>query len=227
MSRADRHSRQRYRVMAPVYDVVSLEWPLYRAGRVAGIRAARLRPGHQVLDVGCGTGLSLPLLSDAVGPRGRVIGLDPSTAMLRRAARREVTAGASLLPVDAAGLRAEDLSGAGVHEPVHAAVFAYSLSVMPDWRPAWAAVTGLLAPGARVVVVDLAPPTRGGLPARLTASALAALGGSDLHARPWQALIDTCDDIEHASFRGGHVQVWAGTLPLPRGQSAATVPIIP
>lgn len=194
---------------------------------MAGIRAARLRPGHQVLDVGCGTGLSLPLLSDAVGPRGRVIGLDPSTAMLRRAARREVTARANLLPVDASCLRAEDLTGAGVHEPVHAAVFVYALSVMPDWRQAWAAVTGLLAPGARVVVVDLAPPTHGRLPSRLTASVLARLGGSDIHARPWQALIDTCDDVEHDSFRGGHVRVWSGNLLLPSGQSTATVPIIP
>lgn len=198
--------------MAPVYDVVSLEWPLYRRGRVAGIDAARLRPGQEVLDVGCGTGLSMPLLSEAVGPRGRVIGLDPSEAMLRRAAGREMTPQPTLLRVAAAGVQAQDLGGVGAHEPADAAFFAYSLSLMPNWSQAWTAVTSLLAPHARVVVVDLAPPTRGGLPARLAASALAGLGGSDIEAAPWRALQEACDDIEHSSFIGGHVQVWAGTL---------------
>lgn len=211
-SEPSKHSRRRYRILAPVYDLGSLEWPLYRTGRVAGIDAARLRPGNNVLDVGCGTGLSLPLLTEAVGPRGQVIGLDPSAAMLRRAARREVTPRPVLLHVDAAGLRAPDLAAAGAHEPVHAAFFGYSLSLMPDWAQAFAAVTSLLAPDARVVVVDLARPTGGGCLARLAASALARLGGSDIEARPWQALADTCRDIEHRSLCGGHIQVWSGTL---------------
>ena len=208
----NRHSRRRYRILAPVYDAVSLEWPLYRRGRVAGIDAARLRPGQQVLDVGCGTGLSMPLFFDALGPQGRVIGLDPSAAMLQRAAGRRVTPPPILLQVDAASVRAEDLAGGGVHEPIDAAFFGYSLSLMSNWSQAWTAVTSLLAPRARVVVVDLARPPRGGLPARLAASALAGLGGSDIGARPWQVLQETCDDVEHGSFVGGHVQVWAGTL---------------
>ncbi len=68
---ANRHARRRYWAGAPGYDLVSLEWPLYRPGRVAGVQAARLRPGQQALDVGCGTGLSMPLLSAAVGPAGQ------------------------------------------------------------------------------------------------------------------------------------------------------------
>lgn len=207
-----RYSWQRYRILAPAYDLVSLEWPLYRAGRVAGIAAARLRPGQHVVDVGCGTGLSLPLLSDAVGPQGQVIGLDPSAAMLRRAARREVVPRPILLHVDAASVRAQDLAAAGAHGPLHAAFFGYSLSLMPDWAQAFSAVTSLLAPSARVVVVDLARPTGGGLPTRLGAAALARLGGSDIGARPWQALTDACRDIEHRSLRRGHIQVWSGIL---------------
>lgn len=97
-------------------------------------------------------------------------------------------------------------------EPVHATFFGHSLSLMSNWAQAWAAVTNLSTPLARVVVVDLAPPTRGGLPTQLAASAFAGLGGSNLRARPWQALVDTCEDIQHSSFAGGHVQVWAGTL---------------
>jgi len=41
-----------------------------------------------VLDVGCGTGLCLPLLQDKVGPTGAIIGIDASEQMLQVAADR-------------------------------------------------------------------------------------------------------------------------------------------
>lgn len=73
---------------ARFYDALSLERPVYRAGRLAGITALGLRPGDRVLDVGCGTGLNLPVLRAAVGPGRSVIGVDASTAMLRQASAR-------------------------------------------------------------------------------------------------------------------------------------------
>ena len=61
---------QRYTSFAPAYDVLSGEWPVYRAGRITGIGALRLRLGAVVLDIGCGTGLNIPLIRAAVGPAG-------------------------------------------------------------------------------------------------------------------------------------------------------------
>jgi ubiquinone/menaquinone biosynthesis C-methylase UbiE len=54
------------------------------------IAVKRLHPqaGARVLDLGCGTGLDLPLLSRAVGPSGKVVGLDLSQKMLQRAGQR-------------------------------------------------------------------------------------------------------------------------------------------
>lgn len=53
----------------------------------AAVAALRLSPGATVLDVGCGTGRALPLLRDAVGPGGTVIGLDLVPEMLEQAVR--------------------------------------------------------------------------------------------------------------------------------------------
>ena len=47
-----------------------------------------LRPGHTVLDVGCGPGTDLPALAERVGAGGRVIGVDQDPAMLAAARRR-------------------------------------------------------------------------------------------------------------------------------------------
>lgn len=52
------------------------------------IRALEPRPGDRVLDVGCGTGEPALGLAQLVAPRGSVLGLDISAAMLAIARRR-------------------------------------------------------------------------------------------------------------------------------------------
>ena len=49
------------------------------------VEIAGLRAGDLALDVGCGTGRALPALAAAVGPAGRVIGLDLTPDMLTAA----------------------------------------------------------------------------------------------------------------------------------------------
>jgi 2-polyprenyl-3-methyl-5-hydroxy-6-metoxy-1,4-benzoquinol methylase len=56
------------------YDVLSLEWPIYRAGRRSGIGMLRLQSGDRVLDIGCGTGLNFAMLGAAVGRPARSSG---------------------------------------------------------------------------------------------------------------------------------------------------------
>jgi SAM-dependent methyltransferase len=46
---------------------------------------AEITPGTTVLDLGCGSGLDALIASQRVGPKGRVIGVDFSAAMLSRA----------------------------------------------------------------------------------------------------------------------------------------------
>lgn len=56
--------------------------------RKMAIQRLHLQSGDRVLDLGCGTGLDLPLLSQRVGPKGWVAGYDLSCGMLHRAYQR-------------------------------------------------------------------------------------------------------------------------------------------
>jgi SAM-dependent methyltransferase len=78
--------------------------PAYRAA----VGQAGIGPGGVVLDVGCGTGRALLPLRAAVGPGGRVIGVDVTPEMLRVAAVPGAAAGAALLLADARGLPLAD-----------------------------------------------------------------------------------------------------------------------
>ncbi|MFD7530057.1 class I SAM-dependent methyltransferase [Streptomyces sp. NPDC059849] len=63
-----------------------------------------LRLGDAVLDAGCGTGRALPALRAAVGPRGTVMGVDLTVAMLEAAVRAGRDRDGALLLADVARL---------------------------------------------------------------------------------------------------------------------------
>src|ERR1700730_11012672 len=55
------------------------------------IRDLHLRPGSFVVDAGCGPGLWTPLLAQAIGPAGRILGIDISAEALITAQKRSST----------------------------------------------------------------------------------------------------------------------------------------
>ena len=73
--------RKAYARWAPVYDLVF--GALFDRGRRAAIAAAE-QVGGRILEVGVGTGISLPGYSS----HNRIVGIDLSEAMLRKAQRR-------------------------------------------------------------------------------------------------------------------------------------------
>jgi len=70
-----------YARWAPVYDLVF--GPVFRRGRAASIRAAE-RVGGRILEVGVGTGISLP----GYARESKLYGVDISEPMLEKARRR-------------------------------------------------------------------------------------------------------------------------------------------
>lgn len=208
----------RYTAVAPGYDLLSAEWPVYRVGRRLAVPLLHLRAGDTVVDVGCGTGLNFPLLAAAVGP-GHIVGVDSSAQMLamaqRRVRRLERTSNCHfhLHRADARAINRLRTDESALRCGADAVIFTYSLSLMRPWREAWEQALALTRPGTRIAVVDMATPTG---PSRLLtplARLATSLGGSDIKAHPWQALAAHCVDITHRDAWGGHVQVWVGTVP--------------
>ncbi len=111
----------------------------------------RLAKGHKVLDIGCGTGPSFAALSAAVGPTGRVLGIDDNASMIERARQRVERHGwtnVDVLHADAATISLDQGSW-------DAANASFSVSATTDVPGTVATVYNALRPGGRFFVSDM------------------------------------------------------------------------
>jgi demethylmenaquinone methyltransferase/2-methoxy-6-polyprenyl-1,4-benzoquinol methylase len=193
MSRADstrEHLIETYRKKAKHYDVTSRLYPApgypQRAQRLRAVQALGLHTGDTVIDMACGTGLNFPLLQKAVGPGGRIVGVDLTDAMLAHARDRIEANGwsnVSLVQADAAGF---DFPAG-----VDAILSTYALSQVPECAEVIAHGAAALSAGGRWAVLDLKIPGR-------TPRWLAQLGTATVRPfasidqwimrRPWEAI---------------------------------------
>ena len=134
-----------YRLFSGSYDIVF--GPIFHPGRKAAVRIANDRPGQRILEVGVGTGLSLPFF------RGdsRVTGIDVSAEMLAKAKRRVERQGLpqveALLLMDAENLAFPDNS-------FDAVLALYVASVVPDPARFAAEMRRVCIPGGSIVIVN-------------------------------------------------------------------------
>lgn len=198
----------RYEIAARFYDRISGERLLYRRGRETLFAHLGLHKGNRVLVVGCGTGLDLPLLVEAVGPEGLVVGVDRSLPMLTQARKKVASHGwenVRLIDCDAAALT-------DVEPGFDAVVFTYSLSIIENWRHAWDAALKLLVPGGSVGVVDTDLPSGR---ARVLSPLVVVemwIGGIDRKRKVWQLVDQAASPVIHDSLAFGHIQIAVGTV---------------
>jgi predicted methyltransferase len=125
------------------------------------IAAMGISAGQTVADLGAGTGYFLPHLARAVGPRGKVIGLDIELDMVRY--MRERVAREGLVGVDAKVVALDD---PGLPAGAIDRVLIVDTWHHIDGRAAYAAkLRGALAPGGAVFVVDFTMESQHGPPA--------------------------------------------------------------
>ncbi|HEU5160348.1 MAG TPA: methyltransferase domain-containing protein [Streptosporangiaceae bacterium] len=183
-----------YRRSAPRYDLTAELYYLLgvrqRTLRRRAVEALRLRPGDTVAEVGCGTGLNFPLLQAAIGPGGRIVGVDLTDAMVARARRRVDAHGwrnVTVVQGDAARFRFP----AGVN----AILSTFALSLVPECAEVIAHGCAALAPGGRWAVLDTNLPS--GPPRWLARALVRPFAGTDewIARRPWEAI--------HGAMRAG------------------------
>jgi demethylmenaquinone methyltransferase/2-methoxy-6-polyprenyl-1,4-benzoquinol methylase len=149
-----------YNKISKVYDFLAdqSEEPVRREG----LEKLNARPGEKVLEIGFGTGHSLVALAQAVGPTGRVYGVDLSDEMLKiahenlekegLADRVELICGdAEKLPYAAEALDAIFMS------------FTLELFDTPEIPKVLAECNRALRPGGRIVVVGVSKEGEGGV----------------------------------------------------------------
>ncbi|WP_169807582.1 class I SAM-dependent methyltransferase [Herbidospora mongoliensis] len=130
---------RRDRVLAPVGEAL--------------LTAAGLRPGEQVLDVGCGCGATTLLAAGQVSPGGTATGLDVSAPMLRVASARQESGG----PANGRFVHADAQTHPmpGLFDVV---ISRFGTMFFTDPVRAFTAMGSALRPGGRMVLATWQPP---------------------------------------------------------------------
>lgn len=136
---------------APVYDLVFGN--VFKTGRRESIAAAE-RVGGRILEVGVGTGISLPLYSRDC----RLVGIDIADAMLEKARKRVVDLALTnvehLAVMDAENLAFEDAS-------FDVVVAQYVVTAVPNPEAALGEFMRVLKPGGELVITTRVSADRG------------------------------------------------------------------
>ena len=161
-------------LIAPQYDrftrVFSYNMDRRWKAELMGWMAGQLHAHANVLDLACGTG-DLAFAAAERAPRGAILGIDASAAMIDIARTRAAHAGSAHVRFTVGDLSALDVPTASVD----AITAGYALRNVPDYTRGIAEIARVLKPGGVVATLDFYRP-RSALWRRLFLSYLSAAG---------------------------------------------------
>jgi demethylmenaquinone methyltransferase / 2-methoxy-6-polyprenyl-1,4-benzoquinol methylase len=145
--------RDLFTALAKRYNVMTDVWTLglHRLWKRQAMQQLALRPGERVLDVATGTGDLALVEAAAVGPEGRVVGVDSCAAMLDVARERQHGA-VAFQEGDAMDLGFPDAS-------FDVVTIGFGLRNVADRGRALREFGRVLRPGGRLMVLDFSTPT--------------------------------------------------------------------
>lgn len=149
------------------------------------LRAAAIRPGDQVLDVGCGCGDTTIAAGQAAGPAGAALGLDLSGLMLEAAVRSAEASGAANIRFVQGDAQVHPLPAAGFD----VVISSFGVMFFDDPAAAFTNLRSALRPGGRLAFLCWQPELANelfGIPARafLAHGALPESADDDLFGNP-------------------------------------------
>ena len=203
-AKEQRKVRRLYGLVARIYDF--RVGPFLR-GRKPALEALRPNPGDTVLDLACGTGLNFAHIIEWIGPKGRIVGVDFTRPMLKRARKklgRHQWDNVTLVEGDATNLPL-------AADSCDAVLCSYAMAIIPDYRRAIAEAVRVLKPGGRLVLLE---PKRGStLWARAVTPlvALSGVGVVHLDRKAWEELPALLEDVSRSEHMGGLVYIASGT----------------
>jgi ubiquinone/menaquinone biosynthesis C-methylase UbiE len=197
-----RASSNTYGAEAGRYDHRTRTFQHFRE-RVVDVLPAKA--GDTVLDVGCGTGLCLPLLREKVGPAGSIVGIDASAEMLSHAVHRVAEWGWNNVELIAA-----PIAEAQINAVADAAMFCAVHDLMQS-HAALARVFAHLRPGAAVAAIGGKWPAPWMWPLRMWVSDLHApfIDNFEGFEAPWRVLARFVPDlrVHELAYGAGYVAV--------------------
>jgi demethylmenaquinone methyltransferase/2-methoxy-6-polyprenyl-1,4-benzoquinol methylase len=142
---------KRYDISANLYYLLGFREQAYRK---KAVEALGLHKGDTVVEIGCGTGLNFPLLHDAVGESGKIIGVDLTDAMLAQAEKRVKENGWSNVE-----LVHSDVTQYRFPEGVSGIISTFALTLVPEFDEVIRNGRDALEPGGRWVILDFKFPS--------------------------------------------------------------------
>jgi SAM-dependent methyltransferase len=192
-----------YRRRAATYD---LELAPFEPIRRRAIARLALQPGDVVLDVGCGTGLSLALLHQEIGAKGRIIGIDQCPEMIGKARERVVQNHWKKVTLLCSPIESADMPGLADAALFH---FTHDILRRPD---AIANVARHLKPRARVAASGIK--WSWAFPANLFVGSAAWYSATTLEGldKPWSRLAECIGPLDVETLLLDSFYIASGTL---------------